>query len=287
MPEINTTDKSQWSKNLIFLRLQKGESQTQTATVLGLSRSTYSNYEADENLPNIDTIRKILGHFSISFEDFLLENLENVRNEEKNQQKKKPQNVRDDVRNRVRERIKTDPKSYYTFLETHYNRSDLHRVYELTNNAVADILFLISHQDQLGDLESPLMTGLSEGLHIQYQMREDSMWPTIKIGDKIIATYQPEPATTLREGQIYLIADKVDGIICKRIDKVTEDRYKLESDNEMYKPYVRASSDFIAVFKVVEVHTRNLLDQNTHLRRDILRLREEIFKKMNKDDQDR
>lgn len=64
-----------FKENLIFLRELKNETQSDTALVLGLSRSTYANYEAGENLPKADTMMKIIGHFGVSFEKIMSENL--------------------------------------------------------------------------------------------------------------------------------------------------------------------------------------------------------------------
>ncbi|ULT44088.1 helix-turn-helix domain-containing protein [Niabella defluvii] len=67
-----------FSTNLIYLRESRNEKQAETATALGLSRSTYANYEAGDNLPKADVLMKILGHFGVSFENIMSENLQDA-----------------------------------------------------------------------------------------------------------------------------------------------------------------------------------------------------------------
>ncbi|ULT44155.1 helix-turn-helix transcriptional regulator [Niabella defluvii] len=57
------------------MRERKSEKQADTATALGLSRSTYANYEAGHNLPKADVLLKIISHFGVPFEIIMTEDL--------------------------------------------------------------------------------------------------------------------------------------------------------------------------------------------------------------------
>jgi transcriptional regulator with XRE-family HTH domain len=254
---------TQWFKNLVFLREQKGESQLETATALGLSRSTYANYEAGINLPNVETVNKILGHFNIDFETFFRIDLENVRKDEKKSVENKNKKVRKGVRKHVRkedQNSKYNLESLHAWISSEYYINSIGAVYDLdSSNDVKLIPWILKNQGdemcmEMAALELP---GLRNGIHIRVSVIEDNMHSTIKSGDKVVATYLPEPATTLREGNIYLVLDKDDGLVCRRLYRLGEDEYDLVSDNKLYKPYKRHLNDFLAVFKVVELHTRN------------------------------
>lgn len=104
------------------------------------------------------------------------------------------------------------------------------------------------------------------------------MHATIKDGDYVIATYQPEPLKTLREGHIYLMIDKDDGVVCKRLYNSAKNTLELESDNDIYKPYYRKITDILALFRVVEVHTTDLRNYYSDTRREINKIWQEIAK---------
>lgn len=82
-----------FASNLSYLRDIKKENQEQTATALGLTRSTLANYEAGSNMPKLDVLEKIIGHFGVSFEDLVATDLRNVHLNQSSGVKKKRQNV--------------------------------------------------------------------------------------------------------------------------------------------------------------------------------------------------
>ena len=53
------------------LRERKGVSQSRAAKDMGIVRTTYSNYEAGNREPDLDTIKKIADYFEVST-DYLL-----------------------------------------------------------------------------------------------------------------------------------------------------------------------------------------------------------------------
>jgi len=63
--------------NIIYLRLKKGETQLETALALGLSRSTYANYEVDDNKPKSDNLTKISRHFGVTVQQLIGSDLTN------------------------------------------------------------------------------------------------------------------------------------------------------------------------------------------------------------------
>ncbi len=58
------------------LRNNKNETQEQTSKAIGVSIETWANYEKGITFPDVPTIKKIEGHFNISYDmiDFLCQN---------------------------------------------------------------------------------------------------------------------------------------------------------------------------------------------------------------------
>lgn len=97
-----------FSKNLIFLREHSGETQIELATALDITRSTYANYEGGENLPKLDVIGKLLGHFGVTFEELVSTDLSNVQVNENPDKKNRTKNVQGNVQGNVQVNYKKD-----------------------------------------------------------------------------------------------------------------------------------------------------------------------------------
>jgi transcriptional regulator with XRE-family HTH domain len=96
--------------NLVFLREKLQEKQQETAAALGLTRSTYANYETGANLPKADVLAKILGHFSVTFEQLMFLDLSNVHPNILEDGENKGQNVHLNVHPSVHLKGGKDPK---------------------------------------------------------------------------------------------------------------------------------------------------------------------------------
>lgn len=60
-------------KRLRALRIEKGQKQADIASMLGVSRTTYTQYETEKSEPDLETVKKLAGIFSCST-DYLLGN---------------------------------------------------------------------------------------------------------------------------------------------------------------------------------------------------------------------
>ncbi len=54
-----------------MLRKEKGETQVQVATAIGILEAHYQRYERGDNLPNIENAWKLADHFGVSI-DYLV-----------------------------------------------------------------------------------------------------------------------------------------------------------------------------------------------------------------------
>ena len=261
-----------WCKNLLFLRKKSGATQLQVATALDLTRSTYAKYEEGVHIPNIEVAWNICKNFNIDLLDFMYHDLSDVRNAKKTITLKNAKYVRENVRNDVRSSAdnlshKGSKKSNIikAFADADEYKKSWGFVYDIHYNNVAGlILFLIknneTHASSYANIRLP---ELGNGIHFRLKIDGDNMQPIIKSGDKVVTTYLPEPATQLREGNIYVLIDKDNVISCNRVYKADKNHYELLNDNKIYKPFKLSLKDIQAVFKVVEVHSRSLGTANT------------------------
>ncbi len=55
--------------SLKAIRINKGETQEQSAKAIGISVETLINYEAGKTYPDIPTLKKIEEHYNVSYND--------------------------------------------------------------------------------------------------------------------------------------------------------------------------------------------------------------------------
>lgn len=77
----------------------------------------------------------------------------------------------------------------------------------------------------------------------------DSMTPRLRDGDFVICR-KLESATEIKDGQLYVIQTKRDGMTCKFLSKEDE-VLRLWSANPIYKPFALAFDDVLALYEVL------------------------------------
>jgi transcriptional regulator with XRE-family HTH domain len=261
-----------FSSNLEFLRKQKGLKQSEILDFIGIEQTRWSNYEKGKSFPNLKIFNEISSYFGVNAGDLLNVDLSKV--DLKQNENMKIFHKKDDLK--VDQSVDLIP--YKRKMEGVSSMVGEYQanVYNLDSRAAAGVAAIIADADKQHLKPSICLPYLGPGFHIRLQITGDSMHATIKDGDFLIATHLPEPLQTLREGYIYAIIDKEDGIVCKRVYKAGKDTLEFESDNDVYKPYKRHLSDILAIFKVVEVHTTDLRNYYSDTRRDINKLFKEV-----------
>lgn len=89
------------SKNILFLRKKKGLIQTDAATALGLTRSTYANYENNQTEPSFEILERFVRFFGTDAQDLLYTDLENVQVNKKADENFDEENVQGNVQGNV------------------------------------------------------------------------------------------------------------------------------------------------------------------------------------------
>ena len=122
-----------------------------------------------------------------------------------------------------------------------------------TNTFIADVKAsagfgtYLDNKKKLEELPAISLPNVPFGLNVAFQISGDSMHPTIRHLDYVAAN-QVNDINDIRDGYPYIIVDKDDGVLCKRIYR-EGGGFKIVSDNPSYPPYKRAQHDILGIFK--------------------------------------
>ena len=116
-----------------------------------------------------------------------------------------------------------------------------------------------------------------------FQIKGDSMLP-IQPGSYLFCEYV-ESVSSIREGEIYIIITREEGLVCKRVFLQEDHQLLLKSDNPEYTPYLVDGRTVIEIWKAKGVLSFDLqkpeISQISHIS-DVLReVKEEIRKLRN------
>lgn len=255
-------------ENLIVLRKEKGVSKQEMATMLNVGRSTYYGYENGESFPTFSGLLQIADFFRLSLDKLVSTKLATVPNSNKTNELKY---VPIDVPNTVPNHPTNEEKQDVLPTVSGYEQEFAPNVFSFDTKAAAGEAMLLLANDKLKAAPDLYFPGLGLGTHIRTTVGGDSMHSTIKDGDKVIATHLPN-FHDLRPGYIYLILDKEEGLVCKRVYFDGKNHFEFISDNEVYKPYKRHFNDILALFKVREVTTTDLRPYWADIRKEMREL---------------
>lgn len=200
-----------FKENLIFLRQEKGERQIETAAALGLTRSTYANYESGANEPKPAIIIKILEYFQVNFEELMLCNL-----------KQKMGSGAKFGRNRELP------------ISRPLNSPNTQIIPILDIAAAAGTGFYNSNAEApVAYIQVP-MEIVGRNNHIAIYNHGKSMEPTIRDGSLLFIRYQPSSDwSEIKNGQVIVVTNKEGATWVKRVEnKLTQQGLLLlQSDN--------------------------------------------------------
>ena len=262
-------------KNLQYLRGKLNLNQGEMSDSIGFKRSTWNGYENSKSVPNLSDFIKICEYFDISESDLIHSDLENVHLKEKTTVFKNGDNVHLNVHPDVHLNQNTDHSVVQKTVSDGHFLLPKANIYDFSTAAAAGEAMILLHDDKYKQEADYFMPNLGAGIHIRCPIGGDSMHSTIKDGDKVIATLVTD-IKEIRQGHIYAVIDKADGLVCKRIYWDGENTLELVSDNEIIKPYKLHLKDVSALFRVREVHTTDLRPYWEDIRKDMRSMRNEI-----------
>lgn len=261
-----------FSKNVRFLREQRGLKQSEMIDFIGIKQSTWGGYETGKSFPNLTDFLEIAEAFGVTETELIHTDLsKNASLIQKKPQKKSKGNA---------SLIASPTASLIQEPTAKYGKSEVlgmqkANVFDFETAAAAGPAITLLSEDKYKAQPTLYMPWLGHGTHVRTRVAGDSMHSTIKDGDYAVSTLITE-AQDIRQGYIYMFMDKHDGICYKRLYLVGKNHFELVSDNEIYKPYKRHFNDIYAIFQVREVHTTDLRPYWNDLRSEMREMNHKI-----------
>lgn len=154
-------------------------------------------------------------------------------------------------------------------------KDSMYNVFDFVSPGAAGEAMILLREDKYRQVPNLYIPELGPGVHIRTPVSGDSMHSTIKDGDRAVSTLITD-RKDIRQGYIYAVLDKLDGLVYKRLYFEGRDQLELCSDNEIYRPYKRHFSDISAIFKVREVHTKDLRPYFDELRKEMREIKSDV-----------
>jgi transcriptional regulator with XRE-family HTH domain len=199
-------------QNIKYLRKRHGLSQQELADQLAVLRSSVSDYERGHTQVSIESLIKISDIFNVSLDALLRKNLlhhdlEVMRNE----------NLR--------------------VLAISINADNQSNIELVDTKAEAGYLASFADPEYIRDLPKISFPKIPHGTYRAFEINGDSMLP-VEPGSIVICSYI-EQLQDVKKGKTYVIISKSEGVVYKRaIPDFNNKRMILNSDNEVYLPYI-------------------------------------------------
>lgn len=241
--------------NLAFLRKSQNLTQSQLADVLGIKRTIIANTEAGNSIPEIQRLLQIAGHFNVVLDDLLRTNLSKVGNQQR--------------KSHINEVSEKQPPFIIEL-----NPEAKVNTFVSDQKASAGFGRLIESPKLIEQLPAITLPNAPHGLNVAFQITGDSMHPTVRHLD-YVAGNQIGDVKDIRNGYTYVLVDKDDGIIYKRIYKERAG-IRIVSDNPDYPPYMRETDSILAYFKAFCRLSFDFRPYHDDIRRDIQQLQKDV-----------
>ncbi|HKZ38164.1 MAG TPA: XRE family transcriptional regulator [Chryseolinea sp.] len=249
------------NKNLKFLRVQQGLTQKQLAEKLGLKQAAIGAYEEERATPPLTSLLDIIKIFNVNLDDLVKYDLS--RSSEKE-----------------RKALGSNKREVLAITVDSNNKENVELV---TQKASAG--YLSGYQDiefvkELPKISMPVLP--KNKTYRAFEIQGDSMLP-IQPGSIIFGEYL-ENVSAIKNGKLYILITKHEGIVFKRIFNFTQDEGKLllVSDNRQYEPYSVEANDILEIWSAKAFFSNQFpeLQNNTasvdHLAHTVLSLQAEI-----------
>ena len=250
------------NKNLKFLRAQQGMTQKQLAEKLGLKQAAIGAYEEERSTPPLASLLDITKIFNVNLDDLVKQDLSRPEKERKGSSTSRGRDV----------------------LAITVDRNNKENVELVTQKASAGYLSGYQDVEFVRDLPKISMPVLPRNkTYRAFEIQGDSMLPVLP-GSIIFGEYV-EHVSAIKNGKLYILITKQDGIVFKRIFNFNEDEAKLllVSDNRQYEPYGVDANDVLEIWYAKAFFSNQFPDPQSsvsasadHLAHTVLTLQNEI-----------
>jgi len=250
------------NKNLKFLRAQQGMTQKQLAEKLGLKQAAIGAYEEERATPPLSSLLDITKIFNVNLDDLVKQDLSRWTDKD-------------------RKHSSTKGRDVLAITVDSANRENVELV---TQKASAGYLSGYQDVEFVKDLPKISIPVLPRNKTFRaFEIQGDSMLPVLP-GSIIFGEYL-EDVSAIKNGKLYILVTKQDGIVFKRIFNFTQDEAKLllVSDNRHYEPYSVDVNEVLEIWYAKAFFSNQFPDPQTQtafsadqLAHTVLSLQEEI-----------
>lgn len=215
------------NKNLKFLRTQSGLTQKQLAEKLGLKQAAVGAYEEERSTPPVNSLVEISRIFNVSLDNLINKDLSQLPQKEWKSKAARGKEVL---------AITVDA----------HNKENVELV---TQKAYAGYMSGFQDPEFVKDLPKISLPMLPRNkTYRAFEIKGESMLP-IQPGSVIFGEYV-EDAESIKNGKLYILITKQDGIVFKRVFNFSDQQGKLllVSDNRSYEPYAINTDDLMEIW---------------------------------------
>ncbi|MFD0998193.1 XRE family transcriptional regulator [Ohtaekwangia kribbensis] len=215
------------NKNLKFLRTQKGLTQKQLAEKLGLKQAAIGAYEEERATPPLSSLLDITKIFNVNLDALVSQDLSKVSEKDR----------------------KAAPSKGKEVLAITVDSNNKENVELVSQKASAGYLGGYQDPEFVKDLPKISLPVLPRNkTYRAFEIQGDSMLP-VQPGSIIFGEYV-EDVGDIKNGKLYILVTKQDGIVFKRVFNFADDEGKLlaVSDNRQYQPFSVTADDVLEIW---------------------------------------
>ena len=231
------------NKNLKFLRAENGFTQKQLAEKLGLKQAAVGAYEEERATPPVHALVQIAGIFHVSLDHLISTDISRLPKKE--WQSKLPPRGRE-------------------VLAITVDRQNRENVELVTHKASAGYTSGYQDPEFVRDLPKISLPVLPKNkTYRAFEIKGDSMLP-IYPGSIIFGEFV-EDIASIKNGKLYILVTRADGIVFKRVFSFADQRDKLllVSDNRVYEPYPLKTEDILEVWAAKAFFSQQFPDNDS------------------------
>jgi transcriptional regulator with XRE-family HTH domain len=216
------------NKNLKFLRSQQGLTQKQLAEKLGLKQAAVGAYEEERSTPPVTSLVEISRIFNVSLDNLVNKDLSILPQKE------------------WKSKASSRGKEILAITVDAHNKENVELV---SQKAYAGYMSGYQDPEFVKDLPKISMPMLPKNkTYRAFEIKGESMLPILP-GTVIFGEYV-EDAESIKNGKLYILITKQDGIVFKRVFNFSDQQAKLllVSDNRTYEPYAINTDDIMEIW---------------------------------------